>query len=62
MDDMSNPESPPSPACQSTQNTAVPRSLASEELFAGAREVLIRHGEQTYRLRMTASNKLILVK
>lgn len=27
-----------------------------------AREVLIRHGEQVYRLRLTAANKLILVK
>jgi len=39
-----------------------PRELVSAELLAGAREVLIRHGDQVYRLRLTASNKLILVK
>lgn len=39
-----------------------PRELVSTELLAGAREVLIRHGEQVYRLRLTAANKLILVK
>lgn len=59
MDVMSNPDQP---ACPAAPTPELPRSLASEDLFAGAREVLIRHGEQTYRLRMTASNKLILVK
>jgi hemin uptake protein HemP len=28
----------------------------------GRRELLIRHGADTYRLRVTASNKLILTK
>jgi hemin uptake protein HemP len=38
------------------------RRLDSIELLGGHREVLIAHGDQTYRLRLTASNKLILVK
>jgi hemin uptake protein HemP len=30
--------------------------------MGGRRELIIRHGDTTYRLRITASNKLILVK
>ncbi len=38
------------------------RRVASTDLLGDKREVLIEHGDQTYRLRLTASNKLILVK
>jgi hemin uptake protein HemP len=38
------------------------RSLDSQDLLAGRREVLIRHGAETYRLRLTSNNKLILMK
>ncbi len=34
----------------------------SVDLMNGARELLIRHGASTYRLRLTASDKLILTK
>lgn len=34
----------------------------SRELFHGAREITIAHGDETYRLRLTAQNKLILTK
>ena len=34
----------------------------SAALMKGRRELLIRHGTDTYRLRITASNKLILTK
>jgi hemin uptake protein HemP len=34
----------------------------STSLLAGQRELIIRHGDDTYRLRLTASNKLILTK
>ena len=34
----------------------------SEELFRDQREVLIRHGEEVYRLRITRQGKLILNK
>lgn len=34
----------------------------SVTLMAGRRELIIRHGTDTYRLRLTASNKLILTK
>lgn len=37
-------------------------SVSSRDLFAGKREVIIEHGEERYRLCITASNKLILIK
>jgi hemin uptake protein HemP len=37
-------------------------SVDSTVLMHGKRELLIRHGEDIYRLRVTASNKLILTK
>jgi hemin uptake protein HemP len=39
-----------------------PAVLHSADLLSGAREVLIRHGDDTYRLKLTGSNKLILTK
>lgn len=38
------------------------RSLDSHILFAGSSEVVITHGAETYRLRLTRQNKLILTK
>jgi hemin uptake protein HemP len=37
-------------------------ALESTDLFRGGREVIIRHGGEQYRLRLTSSNKLILIK
>ena len=36
--------------------------IQSRELFGTEREVLIVHGEQAYRLRITRTDKLILTK
>jgi hemin uptake protein HemP len=36
--------------------------IDSRELFQSERELLIRHGGDTYRLRLTGLNKLILTK
>lgn len=36
--------------------------LTSTELLQGRREVLIQHGAETYRLRHTRNDKLILTK
>ncbi|WP_231746545.1 hemin uptake protein HemP [Maioricimonas rarisocia] len=38
------------------------RIVDSNELLRGDREVLIRHSDQIYRLRLTKSGKLILQK
>jgi hemin uptake protein HemP len=44
-----------------TADLALP-VVDSATLMSGRRELLIRHGADTYRLRVTASNKLILTK
>jgi hemin uptake protein HemP len=36
--------------------------IASEQLMRGKREIIIQHGLEEYRLRITASGKLILTK
>jgi hemin uptake protein HemP len=36
--------------------------LFSNDLFVGTREITIAHGDELYRLRLTAQNKLILTK
>ncbi|MGB9367638.1 MAG: hemin uptake protein HemP [Xanthobacteraceae bacterium] len=36
--------------------------LESRDLFIGTREVVIHHGGEIYRLRLTSQNKLILTK
>jgi hemin uptake protein HemP len=40
----------------------VPRVIPSTEIFQGDQEILIQHGDQTYRLRITRANRLILNK
>jgi hemin uptake protein HemP len=51
----------PSPP-DAPQRSTGPPTVSSRELFAGAREVVIQHGDDQYRLRLTSNNKLILVK
>ena len=36
--------------------------IASRDLFVATREIVIQHGADAYRLRLTAQNKLILTK
>ena len=36
--------------------------IDSRDLFIGTREIIIGHGNDRYRLRLTAQNKLILTK
>jgi len=36
--------------------------ISSAELLRGRREILIRHGDDLYRLRLTRNGKLILQK
>ena len=36
--------------------------IDSRTLFVDTREIVISHGDETYRLRLTAQNKLILTK
>lgn len=39
-----------------------PPVVTSDALLAGCRELVIRHGNEDYRLRITGNNKLILTK
>lgn len=41
---------------------AMSKSITSESLFAGARELVISHAGGEYRLRLTNQGKLILTK
>lgn len=41
---------------------AAARVVASTSLFRGAREIVISHRGQEYRLRITKADKLILTK
>ena len=38
------------------------RSISSDELMAGRRMIVIRHGRDIYRLQITGAGKLILTK
>lgn len=50
------------PPEQHPEERAMPHCIRSEELLQGGREVLIAHGQELYRLRLTRSGKLILGK
>jgi hemin uptake protein HemP len=51
-----------SPPQEHAPQSPPPRTLESSELFHGAREVMIRHAGECYRLRVTRTGKLILHK
>jgi hemin uptake protein HemP len=51
---------PPQPASATAGPQAV--VLDSVDLLQGRTEILIRHGDETYRLRQTRNGKLILQK
>ena len=46
----------------SNKHESMNRSMTSEDLFAGRRELLIKHASESYRLRITNQGKLILTK
>ncbi len=47
---------------QALRNTDESRRISSQSLLAGAKEILIQHADQIYRLRETRSGKLIMHK
>lgn len=59
-----NPLTRPDPqSVHSSHYAEAPRKrLASNDLFGDAREILIEHAGQEYRLRITRQGKLILTK
>jgi hemin uptake protein HemP len=46
----------------SDATAGAPRAVESAALFAGRREIVIRHGQTEYRLRITRTDRLILTK
>lgn len=44
------------------KRAGVPPSVSSVELLQGGNELLIEHGSEVYRLRLTRQGKLILHK
>ncbi|MDT8429810.1 MAG: hemin uptake protein HemP [Pseudomonadales bacterium] len=50
------------PATERRQVTVVDNCVSAGDLLAGNKELLIRHKEESYRLRMTGNDKLILTK
>jgi hemin uptake protein HemP len=54
---------PPAPSAQPERTVSIAAdTVDSAALIGPARELLIRHGDATYRLRITSQNKMILTK
>jgi hemin uptake protein HemP len=58
----SNTSDPPGTRRGTRSLTLSENRVDSGDLFANVREIAITHGNETYRLRLTAQNKLILTK
>ncbi|MGY0620336.1 hemin uptake protein HemP [Lysobacter sp. A378] len=59
---IANPVSFPQTFRPQAPASLAPGQFDSDSLLGGAREVLIRHGGEVYRLRHTRNDKLILTK
>ena len=57
-----DPVSPAPPLLQTEPRSALPQAFSAELLFCGAKEIVIRHQGDDYRLRITRNDKLILTK
>ena len=53
---------PIEPASPAEKRPEIPRTIQSEELFAGQRLLMIEHAGQCYRLLITRNERLILQK
>jgi len=54
------PQSAPAALAPASANDAARARLTTEELFAGAREIVLVHNGREYRLRITQQGKLLL--
>jgi hemin uptake protein HemP len=64
-DDKNRPNDTDEPASTNGPRRAIEllnNRIDSRALFADTREIVIAHGDEAYRLRLTAQNKLILTK
>lgn len=58
---MSANQHPTAPVRSAAERPPLP-TVSSSVLMAGSRELIIQHGDDQYRLRLTSKGKLILVK
>ena len=56
------PSKAPAPHEELRQIAVSANRIDARELFQATREILIAHGDELYRLRLTSQNKLILTK
>jgi hemin uptake protein HemP len=56
------PPASPKASAEGRKISLVSGRLDSRDLFVNTREITIAHGNEVYRLRLTAQNKLILTK
>jgi hemin uptake protein HemP len=62
-EDNGPPESGGAASAAPSRNVAIVGGrMDSRDIFVATREVIITHGREIYRLRLTAQNKLILTK
>jgi hemin uptake protein HemP len=47
---------------EAEQRAAATPKIASDRLMNGRREIIIQHGPEQYRLRITGAGKLLLTK
>lgn len=59
---MTEPKPKPESAPSTFRELGLTPSISSADLLQGRPEILIQHGEETYRLRLTRAGKLILQK
>ena len=52
----------PQPPCAGARNAGSANTVDSSILFTNGSEMTITHGAETYRLRLTRQNRLILTK
>ncbi|HEY4258986.1 MAG TPA: hemin uptake protein HemP [Schlesneria sp.] len=52
----------PKPSNESEHSDSTLKEYESSQLLHGAKEILIRHAGEVYRLRLTKNDKLILQK
>jgi hemin uptake protein HemP len=57
-----NMDGPSASVQESSAKVATNGKLSSAKLFGNSNEVIIQHQEETYVLRLTKQNKLILTK
>jgi hemin uptake protein HemP len=62
-DKLANAGTPAENPSAATRSVAVNGNrIDSRELLSTEREIIIAHGDENYRLRLTSQNKLILTK